>query len=235
MFCYNQNMNEKEWLTTTDARQMHDYIGKRLASRSLHLTDAAWDTVGIIPGVRGMPTCEIMRDVIGNPFRPIRPMDIRPSWLTWRDGTVKKIAESIIDIKTCSRCCGTRLEDPQNAQWYADFPCKECDGRGLAKWKADINDMAILADALEEAGCNESAILDHLRGTEKCPCKMGMRTSKIAIQTSPPTPCREMDEVYCVIDFRVVCSICRGTGFRPVAHFRECWVLQLILGTSWRK
>jgi hypothetical protein len=65
-----------------------------------------------------------LRDVIGNPFRPV---EADAAWLAWGDGAVPKIAETI----------------------YAS---------------GSFTDMPFLADALEDAGCADAAILDHCRG-----------------------------------------------------------------------
>jgi hypothetical protein len=37
---------------------------------------------------------KLVRDLFGNPFRPI---DVDPAWLTWRDGTVRRLAEVIYE------------------------------------------------------------------------------------------------------------------------------------------
>jgi hypothetical protein len=64
-----------------------------------------------------------MREVIGNPFRPVA---INPAWLNWNDGTVRKVAQAIYDERAFDR-------------------------------------LPILADALEEAGCTNTDILNHCR------------------------------------------------------------------------
>jgi hypothetical protein len=66
----------------------------------------------------------LLRDIIGNPFRPVR---VDRSWLTWNERTVPKIAQSIYDDR--------RFED-----------------------------LPILADSLEEAGCTDEQVLEHCRG-----------------------------------------------------------------------
>jgi hypothetical protein len=66
----------------------------------------------------------LFRDVFGNPFRPVTP---GPSWLSWNDGTMPKMAQAIYDERAFDR-------------------------------------LPILADALEDAGCTDAAILDHCRG-----------------------------------------------------------------------
>jgi len=64
--------------------------------------------------------CRIVRDIFGNPFRPVTP---EPSWLT---STVLALANGIYEEKAFDR-------------------------------------MPILADALQDAGCNNPDILDHCR------------------------------------------------------------------------
>jgi hypothetical protein len=54
------------------------------------------------------------------------PPAIDPAWLRWKDGTVRRVAQSI----------------HENRRWA---------------------ELLILADALEEAGCSEPFLLDHLR------------------------------------------------------------------------
>jgi hypothetical protein len=69
---------------------------------------------------------DLLRDIFGNPFRPAA---VDPAWLTWRDGTVRRLAEVIYAERR-----------------FADLP--------------------VLADALEEAGCDNPDILNHCRGGE---------------------------------------------------------------------
>jgi hypothetical protein len=65
----------------------------------------------------------LLRDILGNPFRPIR---IDPAWLRWNGGLVTTMAQQI----------------------YAE---------------RRFDDLPILADALEEAGCDNADILAHCR------------------------------------------------------------------------
>jgi hypothetical protein len=44
--------------------------------------------------------CELLRDVIGNPFRPL---SIDPAWLQWNAGAVKKIAAAIYEESAFDR------------------------------------------------------------------------------------------------------------------------------------
>ena len=70
----------------------------------------------------------LLRDVFGNPFRPI---SINPIWLT---STVTNLAQTAYDERI------------------------------LPSGELDPARLAILSDALEEAGCDNAEILNHLRG-----------------------------------------------------------------------
>jgi hypothetical protein len=64
-----------------------------------------------------------VRDLFGNPFRTPR---IDPTWLTWNNRAVAKLATQIYD-------------------------------------KSAFDRLPVLADALEEAGCSDRILLNHLR------------------------------------------------------------------------
>jgi hypothetical protein len=68
--------------------------------------------------------CRLIRDIFG-PFA-FRSISINPTWLTWHDRTIPRMAQTIYD------------------------------GR-------DFDRLPILADALEEAGCQDQDILGHCR------------------------------------------------------------------------
>jgi hypothetical protein len=64
---------------------------------------------------------------------PFRPLQVDDSWLTWDGGTVQRLA------------------------WAAD------DERALPGGTLDDSRLAVLSDALEDAGCTDSNLLGHLR------------------------------------------------------------------------
>jgi hypothetical protein len=68
--------------------------------------------------------CDIIRDMFGNPFRPA---SADPSWLSWNDGALRKLARAIYEGYAFDR-------------------------------------LPILADALEDAGCENADLLAHCRG-----------------------------------------------------------------------
>jgi hypothetical protein len=72
--------------------------------------------------------CDLLRDVFGNPFRPVQVARSRlRSWLRWNDGTVRRLARAVYDERAFER-------------------------------------LPVLADALEEAGCDNEEIINHCRG-----------------------------------------------------------------------
>src|SRR5262249_12009239 len=44
--------------------------------------------------------CDLLRDIMGNPFRPVA---VEPSWLAWNGGTLGKLARSIYNDRAFDR------------------------------------------------------------------------------------------------------------------------------------
>jgi hypothetical protein len=74
----------------------------------------------------------LLRDLFG-PL-PFRPVAVDPSWLSWGDGTVSRLALAAYE------------------------------GRHLPAGRLERERLAVLADALEEAGSTDTDLLGHLRG-----------------------------------------------------------------------
>ena len=72
--------------------------------------------------------CELVREVFGNPFRPLALASV------WRTANVARLAGAAYEERT------------------------------LPAGTLDNHRLAVLADALEDAGCTEAGLLDHLRG-----------------------------------------------------------------------
>jgi hypothetical protein len=68
--------------------------------------------------------CAILRDIFGNPFQPVPR--VNPAWLTWREGTVARIAQALYEQRS-------------------------------------FDQLPILADALQDAGCENVVFLNHCR------------------------------------------------------------------------
>jgi hypothetical protein len=64
------------------------------------------------------------------------PVTIDPAWLNWKEGTILRLAETVAE------------------------------NRDLPEGTLDPDRLAILADALEDAGCTDAAIFEHLRGPQ---------------------------------------------------------------------
>ena len=78
-------------------------------------------------------THQALRDIFGNPFRPLPPL--APNLLAWNDGLVRRLAQSAYD------------------------------DRQLPSGHMDPAHLAVLCDALLDAGCPADAeVLRHLGG-----------------------------------------------------------------------
>src|SRR5205807_5738807 len=75
-----------------------------------------------------------LADLCRDIFRPFRPVTVDPAWLLWEGGLVRRLAEAAYDE------------------------------RSLPEGTLDRVRLAVLADAVEEAGCTNAELLDHLRG-----------------------------------------------------------------------
>jgi hypothetical protein len=69
---------------------------------------------------------------------PFRPVVVSPAWLAWNSGTIPRLARAAYEE------------------------------RDLPSGHLDRTRLAILADALEESGCSDPRILEHLRGSGPC-------------------------------------------------------------------
>lgn len=173
----------------------------------------------------------LLRDICGNPFRsmpcfrfdgrlyPLVPVEdefrednmMPVSWIT---PLVVSLAQAAYEERggPCKMCCGTGLlfEVDPVLQQKLSRPCHQCHGTGR------IDDgtlcpvhLAVLADALEQEGCTEEAILMHLRGQEMC--WMG----NLCPDEQP---------------YRPPGRHCSGWRSLRGPHVRGCWVVDLVLG-----
>ena len=98
----------------------------------------------------------LIREIVGNPFRPVPRL-------------------------ICGRCKGERASGGGALTYWSFLKCSKCEGRGnttegrfidrqnyaMAQAIYDerrFEDCPVLADALEDVGCENQSILDHLRG-----------------------------------------------------------------------
>jgi hypothetical protein len=100
---------------------------------------AAWDADWAATWDAAWAT--LLRDIFGNPFRPMAVDQKQPrmrkqprTWLSWEGGTAVRLAQAAYQH------------------------------RHLPSGHLDPDRLAVLADALEEAGCSDPDLLGHLRG-----------------------------------------------------------------------
>lgn len=156
----------------------------------------------------------LLRDIIG-PLN--QKFETDPRWLT---PLVKELVEAAYltrGEKICLTCKGTGSSQPGASFHHYDHDpgCKACGHSGRDESGALSDDrLAILADSLEEAGCDNSEILQHLRGREQCPDRY----------------CHGRGTWLDAAGDLEGCSTCRKTGWIPLRqyHVRGCWVLDLL-------
>lgn len=153
---------------------------------------SVWDLVD------GSTQASILREIVGNPFHTIVMLD----------GADQITRHRPIDSEA------SRNEVVYNKVWFTSRVMS------IAQTIYDnkqFEDMPILADALEEAGCTEYELLDH--------CRFG---NKIHCFNCGGTGISSVDDD----GTRSLCRRCGGTRFVRSArsHVRGCWALDLILG-----
>jgi hypothetical protein len=121
---------------------------------------------------------------------PFHPVAVDAAWRGWNNGTIVRLAQAAYEER--------------------QLPCGLLDNARLA----------VLADALEEAGCASARILEHLRGRQQCSWCQGQ-----------PTGIENFRGVALWVD---ECSNCGGTGWTSLEteHVRGCHMLDAILAKS---
>lgn len=236
-------MTEQEWLTSENPAGMFAHLGKRVSSHKLrcwvdacnalckypyehegcdiaaaddppiHLFIHAWADESVANGDLPQATkAALLREIVGNPFRPPTPR------CTWCAGDGLDSHED--DERKCTLCKGSGCM-PVPKDWLTR------DVLALATAIQDehrFEDMPILADALEDAGCNNVEILNHCRAA--CPsCK------EAAFKTGDSGgPLMGGDVKLGARMTRHLLRNCACRGTRLLQHVRGCWVLDLVRG-----
>lgn len=130
-----------------------------------------------------------------------------------------------------------------------EIPCVKCEYRGwywaviteayrteevrslaLAAWQnagdsgeLESDRLLVLSDALEEAGCEEKDLLEHLRGRQWCHA-CDAKGGHYSYQGDDPTNSRLCGEHW------YNCHACGGKGMVVPRHTRACWAVQHSLG-----
>lgn len=145
-------------------------------------------SIGIVENIiqsSGTPPAsqaDLLRDIIGNPFRtptlcgkPHQPGLGAEGHCDYycadcaavRNSTVLALAQAAYDERPGREC--ERCIDPKTRVGYLHTDCPDCRGTGtIADGTLDPDQLAVLSDAIEEAGCQDVEILQHLRGFERC-------------------------------------------------------------------
>jgi hypothetical protein len=199
----------------------------RLAMACLR-ADASEGAREIIPLIEEwvpLPTqAYILRDIVGDPFSPVK----LPAWEAHLSGCrqcLRAIRGRFAGQSPAAmrgRCCAAGA--PLYEAFYTFGSWRTADVPALAAaayeerqpdGTLDPARLAVLSDALEEAGCDSEEMLRHLRGYQRC---------RICVAAGPhdETKCR------CEPYFGGVCD--RGWVEDAGPHYRGCWALDLVLG-----
>lgn len=152
----------------------------------------------------------LLREIVGNPFRPI---DFDAAW---RTETVLSLAQAAYNHSCPNRCC-----DP--VPWGG---CSDCRGSGRRPdGTLDPERLAVLADALEEAGCPMEVA---------CPACEGRREvlrldAAGSLDWEVCRNCLSGPGVIGVYATGRVPHPLLGHLRGPGPHVRGCWVLDLVL------
>lgn len=151
----------------------------------------------------GPTKAAILRDIIGNPFRGF----------------------SFVGPGGAKITVGPPLPNPaalrQLGQAWIDNPIVQSIAR-IAYDDRDFGVLPVMADALEEAGCDNEELLRHLRWEKSCWHCHGTRKVPVQVLKDGARPNSFVD---------VDCQACAdGWECSPEPHIRGCWALDLILG-----
>jgi hypothetical protein len=142
----------------------------------------------------------LLRDLVGNPWRPGYP----------------------------HRFCNSadRHIGHYDARWLT--PTVLAIARRAYDEHCPADNLAVLADALEDAGCASEDMLRHLRGQERAVCRRCEGDGKAHGADRPFEWSADVDYGKCVV--------CKGSGvgtdWVPLRgpHARGCWAIDLVLG-----
>jgi hypothetical protein len=95
-------MSRVAWYATWGAiwagamRSVNDSALQRARSANHHSADLDFDAYRVALANQA----KLVRDIFSNPFRP---PSLDPSWLSWNDGTIPKLAQAIYDDRAFDR------------------------------------------------------------------------------------------------------------------------------------
>jgi len=214
-------MTEAEWLASDDPTAMLEAITKRdmprggtISDRKLRLFTEACRADASSPPTAAQAAA-LLRDICGNPYRPVAIPCTRQAFVgDWLTPTVVGIARRACGEQQCPTCGGKGGFLPYEPGLLNES-CSTCQGKGTVLGPFFPEALPVLADALEDAGCDNEDVLRHCRGEEICweCCGDGVWQAN-----STMVPCGWCDE--------------KLDQHRPLRgpHVRGCWVVDLLLG-----
>lgn len=167
------------------------YIAAWYAAATL-ASDAATAARQASPVLPPAAQADLLRCLWGNPFRPVdtAPMYRPPLWHASDDARLTVFALA-----------------------------KAAYDERLPSGLLDPARLAVLADALEDAGCGEAALLSHLRETERVCGRCGGTGFLFGQYDEPQGRSKR-------------CPDCGGIGRVPAVRVRGDWAVDLILGKA---
>lgn len=197
----------------TQAALLHDIIGNPFRPVTIDPSWLTWND-GAIPVLaqaayeeRVARKCETFKGTGRKTRSTIKPATAKCGFCGGK--LIKRTDLEEPGLWWCAKC----MAAPKS---HEHIDCPDCHGTGtIPTGELDAGRLQVLADALEEAGCQEEVILRHLRGWERCPN-----------EHSWDLPSHQFFDggSYAVETF---CETCNGTGWipNPGPHVRGCWVL----------
>jgi len=175
------------------------------------VSDIEWATQWTMSTV-GSPSLTVraalLRDIFGNPWRPVR---------LWERVKININPDCLVPVA--------------GAEWVEDDAAQSI-ARRIYDRRA-FDDMPVLGDALEEAGCDNQDVLRHCRGLVQCPRCGGKGREDCMVDAGYNNPLMTTHGWrYCYL-----CNL-GGTSEtpgwwkprEPVQHVRGCWVIDLLTG-----
>lgn len=176
----------------------------------------------------------ILRDIVGNPFRPVL--------LPWRCRECGIPCGLPAAGYYCVRCGCDEAQCPWRTPTVFSLAQAAYEERA-DNGTLDPLRLTVLADALEEAGCDSEDLLRHLRGLpDRLPCPQCKGTGQVrgtvrdlgradeGYKTKTGTrPCHAY-VLHDGVSYRRCQNGWVDIGESGTPHVRGCWVLDLLLG-----
>lgn len=100
--------------------------------------------------------------------------------------------------------------------------------------KGDYGLLPYLADALEDEGCTNIQVLEHLRASKDCEACNGTRKEfRMKSAKAYSSPIGWIDKTSGLLPIPMIevdCPACKGTGRVYELHVKGCWVVELLKG-----